>query len=509
MLNRAIVKNTTFLYLRTFVTMIISLYTSRVILKYLGVDDYGIYQAVGGIVGFMSFVNNALATGSGRFITYALGTGDREKVRMTYSTVTIVHLLLAVLIVVLAETVGLWFFNNKMVIPAGKMVAAQWVFHLSIVTAAINITQAPFSGVITSHEKFSVYAYVSVFEAVLKLGIAFMLVCWDADKLILYAILCLAAQIIIRMTYQIYCRINFEECRSRLHFDAGLFKPIAEFSSWNLLSQVAMALNNQGVLVLLNLFFSPAVVSARALSLQVDGAIKQFVSNFRTASNPQIVKIYASGEQIESRELTLQTAKLSFSLMLILCVPTCMAAEPLLNIWLEEVPDFTVIFLQLIVIQNLFATLDNSFFSAFYANGRLKENAIYPPLVNLLRFIFIFVLFKGGSSPVVLSIAGIVVSMFLSLYVKPLLMVRLLGFEWKSIIVNVFIPCFKAAIPAFALSFPIKLLVEGNCNSNFFSILLAGGSAFLISVFSVYFLSCDKETKKYINTRVAGLVKKQ
>lgn len=294
--NKTIAKNTMFLYFRMMFTMVVALFTSRVILQKLGVDNYGIYQSVGGIVGFLSFVNSALSTGSSRFLTYALGEDDFEKLRKTFSTTLTIHIALAVLVVIVAETAGLWFLFNKLVIPADRMDAAVYVFHLSILTAVFTLTQVPYNASIISHEKMSIYAYMSIFEVSAKLGICYLLSIGSFDRLKLYATLLLAVQISLMSFYRLYCIKNFQETSYKFVLDKKIFKEIAAFSGWSLFANCSAALNSQGILILLNMFFQPAVVAARAISIQVNMAATQFVNNFRTASNPQIVKRLAAGD---------------------------------------------------------------------------------------------------------------------------------------------------------------------------------------------------------------------
>ena len=450
--NKTIAKNTLFLYFRMMVTMAITLYTSRVVLKILGIDDYGIYQAVGGIVGFLSFLNNALGTGTSRFITFGLGEGNKDKLKKIFSTTLTVHICLAVFIVVLAETIGLWFLYNKLVIPDNRFEASIVVYHLSIVTAFFSLTQVPYGACIIAHEKMSVYAYVSIVDAVLKLLIVYLLGIGDIDKLKLYALLLCLIQVGEIVFYRIYCVKRFEESQFKLLIDKPIFKEIASFSGWSLFAGGSIALNNQGILMLLNMFFSPAVVTARSISLQVNNAVNQFVTNFQTAANPQIVKLYAAKNYEGSKRLLLQTTKFSYYLMLLLCLPVCLCAQQLLDIWLEEVPDYAVIFLQIIVVQSLFCVFDTSFYRALYAKGRLRENALISPTLGFLTFPIVYVLFKNGFSPVALSWASLISYAILGMVVKPLLVIKIVDYKLKDIF-SVFIPCLK--VTAVALLIPI------------------------------------------------------
>lgn len=359
--NKKIAKNTIFLYIRMMVTMIISLYTSRVVLQVLGVDDFGIYQSVGGIVGFLSFLNNALSTGSSRFITYGLGEGHQEKLKKIFSTTLTIHVLLAVIVICVAESIGNWFLHQKLIISPERMDAASWVFHFSILTVFFTITQVPYNACIIAHENMKVFAYVSIIEAISKLLIVYLLLFGDIDKLVLYAILQFLLQVSILLFYRLYCARKYQEARFKLGLDRPIFKEVVSFSGWSLFANSAIALNSQGVLLLLNMFFSPAIVAARSISIQVEMAASQFVTNFQTAAVPQIVKRYAQGDNKGSKTLLLEMTKFSFFLMLLLAVPIFFSAEQLLSLWLVEVPPYTVVFLKIILIQSLFHVFDDSF----------------------------------------------------------------------------------------------------------------------------------------------------
>jgi len=494
--NKTIAKNTIFLYIRMLVTMIISLYTSRVILQVLGVDDYGIYQAVGGIVGFLAFINSALSGGTSRFLTFELGTGNKEKLKNTFSTTLTVHILLALFVVLLGETIGLWYFNNKMVIPDERFAAATAVFHLSMLTAIISIISVPYNSAIIAHEKMKVFAYVGIVEAVSKLAIVFALTIGDIDKLVLYAILLLAIQASIFLFYVIYCRKSFEESGYQLFFiDKKLFKEIFSFSGWGLLAGGATALNSQGILLLLNYFFTPAVVAARSISLQVYSVANQFVNNFRTAANPQIVKQLASGDVAGSHSLLLQSTKFSYYLMLVLCLPICLLAAPLLNIWLVEVPEYTIPFLQLVIIQSLFQVFDTSFYTALFAKGRIKENALISPTIGLLRFPIIYLFFRCGYSPLALSWASLITFVILGCVVKPILIVKIADYTWKEIL-QTMSTCLFVTLAAVPMPLAAYLLLDVEESLLHSAIVLVLSVACVAS--SVWFLGMTKNMKQLL-----------
>lgn len=495
--NQTIAKNTLFLYFRMMFTMIISLYTSRVILQILGVEDYGIYQAVGGIVGFLSFINGALSTGSSRFLTFELGKGNMEKLKRTFSTTLTIHIILALLIIFVAEFCGIWFIENKMNIPIDRMDAALYTFHLSLLTAFFTLTQVPYNASIIAHERMSIYAYVSIFEVTLKLAIVFLLAIGNIDRLKLYATLLFIVQVGLMFFYRYYCSRHFEETKFKLSLNKTIFKEIAGFSGWSLLANASIALNNQGILLLLNMFFSPAVVAARAISIQVNMAANQFVNNFRTAINPQIVKKYASEDYQGSKRLLLTSTKYSYYMMLILSLPICLSADYLLHLWLGDVPQYTTIFLQLIIIQSLFQVFDTSFYTALYAKGRLRENALISPTLGFISFPIIYFLFKLGYSPVALSWASLTSYAIIGIIVKPLLIIKIANYTWKDIW-SVFMPCLKVTV----FSIPIPLLIYYEIDDTSISLW---GKLILITIFSVlsisistWYIGIEENTKKII-----------
>ena len=445
--NRRIAKNTIFLYFRMMVTMIISLYTSRVILQVLGVDDYGIYQSVGGIVGFLSFLNSALSTGSSRFITFGLGEGNLEKLKRVFRTTLTGHIVLATIIVIIAETAGLWFLHHKLVIPENRMPAAEWVFHFSIVTVFFTLTQVPFNACIIAHEKMNIFAYVSIVDAVCKLLIVYALLIGTMDKLVLYALLHCALQLFILIFYRVFCKRQFREVSFKLEIDGHVFKEIIGFSGWSLFANSAIALNNQGILLLLNMFFTPAIVAARSISLQVETTAYHFMTNFQTATVPQIVKRYAQKDYDGSKSLLLDMTKYSFYLMLLLAMPIFFSADQLISLWLGTVPPYTVVFLKIIIIQSLFQVFDTSFYKALYAKGQLRENALLSPSCLLINFIIVYVLFKLGCSPVALSWSTMACYAIMGLVVKPILLIKIVDYKWSDIWFVIW-PCLRVIVLA-------------------------------------------------------------
>lgn len=477
-------------------TMLVSLYTSRVILERLGVDDYGIYQAVGGIVAFLSFLNGALSNSTSRFLTFELGAGNTDRLKKTFSTLLSSHIILALIVVILGETIGLWYFHNKMVIPPDRMGAAVFVFHLSIITAFLNLTQVPYSAAIIAHEKMSIYAYTSIVEVLAKLSICYLLGVGGYDKLKMYAILLFVVQSSLIIYYRCYCNHKFEETKYKFILDKDIMKPVLSFSGWSLFGWTANAFTDQGVLLLLNLFFSPAVVAARAISLQVNNAANQLVRNFRTAANPQIIKLFAEKDYNSSKKLLLQSTKFSYYLMFVIALPVVFLAEPLLHLWLgDNVPEFTTIFLQLAIIQSLVQVFDTSFFTALYAKGQLKENALISPFVCFVGFPLVYYLFKAGYSPVALSWVYILVYSVLSFIVKPILTIRIVNYCWQDMF-SVFAPCLGVSIAAVIPAFLIDYFMN---SMNIIQFILEAILLILIALFTSYTVGLNKGMRRKLN----------
>ena len=371
--NKRIAKNTLLLYFRMLFMMAVSLYTSRVILNTLGVEDYGIYNVVGGVVAMFGFLNGSMSSATQRYITFALGKGDEKRLQTVFSTTLQIHTLIAAIIVILGETIGLWFLYNKMQIPADRMDAAFWVLQCSIISTVIMIVSVPYNAAIIAHEKMSAFAYISVLEVVLKLAIVYMLVVFSVDKLILYAFLILAIQVLIRFCYSIYCNRHFKETKYIQVWDKALFKEMTGFAGWSIFGNLSAVIFTQGLNMLLNVFFGPVVNAARAVAVQVQNAIQQFVGNFQMALNPQITKTYAKGEMEEMHKLMYRSARFSFYMLFFLSLPVLFETDFILTVWLKTVPEHTVTFFRIMICTSLIYTCANPMIIANQATGKVKK----------------------------------------------------------------------------------------------------------------------------------------
>ena len=371
--NKRIAKNTLLLYFRMLFMMGIALYTSRVVLATLGVEDYGIYNVVGGIVAMFGFINGSMSSATQRYITFALGKGDKVRLSTIFSTTLQIHTFIAGIIMLLGETVGVWFLYNKMQIPPDRMDAAFWVLQCSIISSFVMVVSVPYNACIVAHERMSAFAYISILEAVLKLVIVYLLVVSPFDKLIVYAILLLAVQVLICFCYSIYCNRHFEETKYRHVWDKPLFREMTSFAGWSMFGNLSAVFFGQGLNILLNVFFGPVVNAARGVAVQVQNAIQQFVGNFQMALNPQITKNYAKGEMQEMHKLMFRSARFSFFLLFFLSLPVLFETEFILRVWLKTVPENTVTFLRIMICTSLIYTCANPMIVANQATGKVKK----------------------------------------------------------------------------------------------------------------------------------------
>lgn len=397
--NRRIAKNTLALYLRMALSMLVSLYTSRVVLQTLGVTDFGIFNVVGGVVGLLGFLNASLSGATSRFLTFELGRGNVDELRRVFSSALLIHFLIAFVVLVFAETVGVWMLETQLVIPPDRLGAARVVLQFSVFAAMIGITQVPYTASILSHERMGVYAYVSVAEVFLRLGIVFLLTLLPFDKLSLYALLTFAVSTGTALFYRFYCRKNFDECRFRLGFRAGTLLPLLSYSAWDLLGNLSVVARTQGVNVLQNLFFGPFVNAASGVAGQVQGAVSGFAENFLNAVRPQIVKYYARGEIAEMQTLICRSGKFSFFLMFFISLPLILECEFVLNLWLKDVPDYAVVFVRLTLVNQLVSVAFRTMMFSIHATGRIRAMSFINGTTYLLVLPISWLLLKNGFSP--------------------------------------------------------------------------------------------------------------
>lgn len=407
--NKRIIQNTIALYFRMFITILVNLYTSRLVLEVLGITNFGIYNVVGGLVTMFSFINGTLASGTQRFLNIAMGIGDVSRVRKTFNTAFFLHLVLSVLILLLIETIGLWFLFHKMIIPPDRMHDAFWIFQFSAIVCALQITQSPYTACLIAHESMRIYAYLSIWDALSKLGIVYMLYLVDNNQLVLYGLFLMVQQLVTILFYRIYCIRNFEETHISRDFDRDEAKQMITFSSWNIMGCLAVTLNGQGVNILLNTFFGPVINAARAISIQVYNTSSLFARNFQTAINPQIVKLYARRDYAGMHNLISNNVKYATYLILIVFFPLLLEMDFILYIWLgDNIPEYTAVFSQIILFQCLITTLSRPLVTAIHAIGKMKTYSLISGSVLLLILPVAYLLLKLNFSVVVVYIACLV-----------------------------------------------------------------------------------------------------
>lgn len=408
--NKRIAKNTLMLYARMLILMLVGLYTSRITLNALGVENFGIYNVVGGIVTMFSILSGSLSVAISRFITFELGRNDIEKLKKVFSSAMTTQIILSLIIVLLAETIGLWFLNNKLVIAAGRMTAANWVYQFSILTFVLNLISLPYNATIIAHERMSAFAYISIFDVFSKLLVAFSIYYSPFDKLIHYSLLLVIIAIINRLIYVAYCKKHFTECVVRFTYDRTLLKQMFSFAGWNFIGASSAVLRDQGGNILINIFYGSTVNAARAIAIQVSSHIQSFVSNFMTAVNPQITKSYASGDYDYMMSLIYKGARFSYYVLLILSLPVIINAQYILTIWLGIVPEHTVTFIQLVLIFAMSESLANPLVTAMLATGKIRNYQLVVGGIQMMNLPLSYIFLRLGYPPESIFVIAIFIS---------------------------------------------------------------------------------------------------
>ena len=455
--NTRIAKNTIFLYFRMILLMVVSLYTSRVVLATLGIEDYGIYNVVGGFIGMFAFLNGAMSGCTQRFITIALGKGDEQNLKRVFSTCVITHGMIAIAVLLLAESIGLWFVLDKLVIPENRMTTAIIVYQCTIVSTIVMIMSFPYNADIIAHEKMSAFAYISIFEAFANLGIVYLLHIVNADELALYAVLLMFVKISVIMVYRIYCKRHFFESAFRWLFDKILLKEMLAFTSWNLFGGIAGTLMGQGINVLLNLFFGPAVNAARGVAVQVQSAVQLFATNFQTALNPQMMKSYAAGELHTMHILLFRSAKFTFMLLLCLMLPLMLEINIVLGLWLKEVPKYTNVFVCLMLCISMVDAVSNPFMTASAATGNVKKYQSIVGGILLLIVPLAYIPLKLGAEPYAVFVVHLTIAI-IAFIARMLIIRKMIDLSIREYLKNAIIPCIKIALPSIFISLVVKYI---------------------------------------------------
>lgn len=498
--NKRIAKNALMLYIRMFLTMIVGLYTSRVVLNALGVEDYGIYNVVGSIVALFSILTLSLSQSISRFLTIELGRRDFEKLNKVFCTSLIIQSLLALTIIIFIESLGWWLLNNKMQIPPNRVEATTWVLHLSAITSAIGLICVPYNALIIAHEHMSTFARFGIFEAFLKLSVAVLLTMALYDRLIIYAILMALVAVVLRVIYGIYSHRHFEESRFHWVFDKNLFKDMFGFAGWNFIGASSVVLRDQGGNVLLNMFFGPTVNAARGIAWQVYGTVFQVVSNIQTAFNPQITKSFAAGNRNFMLSLIFRCTRFSFFALFVLSLPLMLEAHFLLKLWLKIVPEHTAVFTCIILLFAMSESLAQPIVTGMLASGRITKFQLIAGGIQLMNLPIAYIAFRFGAPSESVFIIALIISQ-ISLFAKLILVKPLIGLNVKEYISQVYLRVLLVVV----ISTMLPLLTH--------VVLLQGWGRLVavscVSVASVaittYFIGFNAKEREYVTNKVHSL----
>ena len=490
--NKRIAKNTLVLYVRMLFTMGISLFTSRVILQTLGVEDYGISSVVGGVISMFTFINAAMVSSTQRYLNFELVRGDANQLRSVFSTSLQIHALIALAIIVLSETVGLWFLNEKLVIPEARMTAAMWVYQCSILSCAVSIMSTPYNAVIVAHAKMSAFAYISILDVSLKLLVVYLLVVLPFDKLIILAILNLLVQLFIRYIYTLYCHRHFPESYFQFRFNKTLFKEMFGFAGWSFWGNLAAILYTQGLNMMLNIFFGPIVNAARGIAVQVQSAVQQFVGGFQTALNPQITKNYASNNLPQMHSLMFRSARFSFLLLFFLSLPVLMETNFILTLWLKTVPDDAVIFTQIMICISLIYTTANPCITANQATGKVKIYQMVVGGILLLILPISYVVLKLGAPAYSVFIVHFCIES-LAQFSRMYMLRKLIHLPLWQYMKNIYIPIVSTVVIAIILPLVVRMQVA----EGWLRFLAVGFTCVLSVGASSYFIGFTKQERVF------------
>ena len=501
--NKRVAKNTLLLYSRMIILLLVSLYTSRIVLKALGFDDYGIYNVVGGVVTMFAFINAAMGNATSRFITFALGKGDKNHTIDVLNMSMFIHLLLALLIILLAETIGIWFLYNHMVIPESRFNAALWVYQLSVIASVATILCVPFNATIIAYEHMGAFAYLSILDAIFKLAIAFAISLAQSDRLILYALLYLIVNLINILIYQIYCFRKFDVVKFRKPRNYSILKPMLSFASWSLLGNLAYIGYTQGLNILLNVFFGPVVNASRGVAYQIQGAVKGFVTNFQMAVNPQITKSYAQEDFARLHSLIITSSKFSFYLLLCIILPVSLQIQHILQIWLADVPEYCAQFSILTMAVLLISTLSNPLGIANNATGKIRNYQLVEGGTLLLIVPVAYLVLKSGGNPVSVFWVQLVI-MCIVQWLRVQLVCHKIRMSIKDYCIKVLFRVLSVAVCSSILSIIVAHVLPESILSMILIVLISVCSVIICS----YFFGLSISEKNFIISKLSGFIGK-
>jgi O-antigen/teichoic acid export membrane protein len=500
--NKRIAKNTLLLYFRQILIMLVSLYTVRIVLDVLGVEDFGIQNVVAGMVTMFSFLSSSMASASQRFFSFDIGRNREDKLRLTFSVTILIYLIISIIVFIVLETFGLWFLHTQMVIPKDRFVAASLVFHFSVLSFVFIILKVPFLSLVIAHEDMGVYAGTSIIEVVLKLVLVFLIKIIPIDKLVLYGVLLSFVDLINTIIYVVFCRIRYSECRLRINWDKALFFSILSFSGWSLFGNIANVLKNQGVNVLLNIYFGPVINASRGIAQRINSAVTSFSHNFVTAVRPQLIKLYAAGNSEAMMSLALKSSKYTSFLLSLFLLPLITETKSILSLWLGQVPNFSVAFTRLILVDALIKSMTEPMMTVIQATGKIKLYQILVGGTLLLNLpISALALWKGAPPEAVFIISiglTILSSIFRLIIIKKHVMYRITDF-----LLHVFIPVFLVFTASLALHYILGIFLPSTFP---LSVLTSVISLFML-VNLIYLVGMNNTERVTLRLGMSGFLK--
>ena len=492
--NKRIAKNTLILYIRMCVMMVISFFTTRIVLDALGVDDYGIQNVVGGLVAMFSLLSSSLSNSVSRFITFELGKKDFSRLKKIFATAMNIHLILAVVVVVAIETLGVWFLNNRMTIAEGRLEAANWVLHCSAATFAIGLLSIPYNAALIAHEKMTAFAYMSIFDVFAKLLIAIAIKYYNGDRLILFAILNIIPVIILQIVYWRYCKRKFEECTYKICWDKKVFKDVGGFAVWNFIGCSAGLMKDQGVNIVINIFTNTAVNAARGIAMQVNGIVSRFIQNFTLAFNPQIIKDYANGNLERMHKLIFTGTRFSFYLFMLLSIPIFFEIESILYLWLGQIPEHTVLFTRLVLVLTLCEIISQMLITAQSATGNIRNYQIVVGGILLMNFPISYLFLYLGFAPEITLVVAIAISQ-ICLIARLCFLKNMVQLPVKKFIKSVYLKSLFVTILSSVLPLICYLAIEPSMKR----FIIVCCVSLIASATCVYFVGCNSDERKTIS----------
>ena len=500
--NLRIAQNSFFLYLRMFFVMFVSLYTSRIVLKSLGEEDFGIQNVVGGFITTLGFIGASISAAISRYFAYEIGSNDKHKLNLYFNHSLFAFLIISLFVVLVGETIGLWFVQTQMTIPPERMVAALWVYHTSICIFIIQLLLTPYNSMIIAQERMSIYAYVSIFDCILKVIVAYTLLVVATDKLILFSILLLATTILSQGVYFVYCRIHFsQETKLIAHWDKNIFKDITSFSGWILFGTLSDVCKGQGLNIILNIFFNPVINAARAISYQINNALSQFVSGFFTACRPQITKFYAQSDIDNMMRLVFQSSRMCYFLFWVISLPVVLRIEYILELWLGKYPYYTAIFSRLVVCVTCIESLSFPLIEALVATGRIKKYQLVTGGLIILTLPVSYLFLLLGNPPETVMYVSIVIAI-LAQYSRVYFMKEYFNIGYKTYIIEVLFRVFLVSLVSSVISVGLSKLFVSD---NFINLLLFSITSVITSLVCVYYIGVKSQERQMINKYIIDL----